>query len=172
MLDADGLVVRPVSGSGEALGCGTSGTAQGPWKFLQALATAFAEQGRGWDSAETYRTNGRTLRLLFNVATASEPPVTSVAEITITWWTRWAGDVHTRRVLSAIIRRAPGLPEATWVFLERPRRRPLARRGTRRKRAHTWEELKVIRDAAAATVRAGRRRIAANTAVLQQWCAS
>ncbi|MGW0868989.1 hypothetical protein ACWD3Z_00720 [Streptomyces sp. NPDC002740] len=47
--------------------------------------------------------------------------------------------------------------------------RPPARRGRRRKEAHTREELKTIRTAAAATVRAGRLRIAANTAVLQRW---
>jgi hypothetical protein len=55
------------------------------------------------------------------------------------------------------------------VFLQTPRRRPSARRGRRRKQAHTREELRRIRDAAAATVRAGRLRIAANAAVLQRW---
>ncbi|MFD7931619.1 hypothetical protein [Streptomyces sp. NPDC059742] len=55
------------------------------------------------------------------------------------------------------------------MLLQTPRRRPPARRGRPRKQAHTREELRRIRDAAAATVRAGRLRIAANTAVLQRW---
>ncbi len=55
------------------------------------------------------------------------------------------------------------------MFLQTPRRRPSTRRERPRKQAHAREELRWIRDAAAATVRAGRLRIAANTAVLQRW---
>ncbi|MFD8909322.1 hypothetical protein ACFV0K_31595, partial [Streptomyces sp. NPDC059586] len=61
------------------------------------------------------------------------------------------------------------VPEATRVPAGRPRRRPPARRGRPRKQAHTREELRRIRDAAAAAVRAGRLRIAANTGVLERW---
>ncbi|MEU2718022.1 hypothetical protein [Streptomyces sp. NPDC007205] len=122
-----------------------------------------AAQGRGWSSEDAFGTNASTLRLLFRDAAAAEPPVAATGQITVEWWKQWAGDVHVRRILAAVVRRALGVPEATRVFLETPRRRPPARRGQPRKQAHTREELHRIRGAAAATVRAGRLRIAANT---------
>jgi hypothetical protein len=169
VLDADGLVVRPVSGGGVELGVWDFRNSPGPVQFRRELVAALAAQGRGWDSAETYRSQAQTLRMFLKDAAEAELPITSIGEVTAQWWKQWAGDVHTRRVLAAVIRRAPGLPDATRAFLQTPRRRPPARRGTRRKQAHTRNELKVIRDAAAATVHASRRRIAANTAVLARW---
>ncbi|MFD4247301.1 hypothetical protein ACFWP3_37795 [Streptomyces sp. NPDC058525] len=126
-------------------------------------------QGRGWGSQDTYQTNAGALKLLFKDAASAEPPVAATGQVTVEWWKQWSGDIRVRRVLAAVIRRAPGVREATRVFMETPRRRPPARRGRPRKQAHTREELRRIRDAAAATVRAGRLRIAANTAVLQRW---
>ncbi|MBZ3908533.1 hypothetical protein [Streptomyces griseiscabiei] len=169
VLDADGLVLRPVSGDGKPLGVWDFRDGPGPVDFRRSLVAALAAQGRGWGSEDTYRTNARTLRLFLKAAAAAEPPVTSTGQITVEWWKKWSGDIHVRRVLAAVVRRAPGVPEATRVFMETPRRRPPARRGRRRKEAHTREELKTIRTGAAATVRAGRLRIAANTAVLQRW---
>ncbi|MFD8565150.1 hypothetical protein ACFV1N_48470 [Streptosporangium canum] len=169
VLDADGLVLRPVSGAGKPLGVWDFRDSPGPVDFRRDLVAALAAQGRGWGSEDTYRTNARTLRLFFKEAAAAEPPVTATGQITVEWWKKWTGEIHVRRVLAAVVRRAPGVPEATRVFMETPRRRPPARRGQRRKEAHTREELKTIRTAAAATVRAGRLRIAANTAVLERW---
>ncbi|MFB8776303.1 hypothetical protein [Streptomyces broussonetiae] len=169
VLDADGLVLRPVSGAGAPLGVWDFRDSPGPVNFRRALVAALAAQGRGWDSEATYSSNVGTLRLFFKDAAAAEPPLTTTAQITVEWWKHWTGDIHVRRVLAAVVRRAPGVPETTRVFLETPRRRPPARRGRRRKQAHTREELKAIRDAAAATVRAGRLRIAANTAVVERW---
>ncbi|MFI0220522.1 hypothetical protein [Streptomyces lydicus] len=169
VLDADGLVLRPVSGAGKPLGVWDFRDSPGPVDFRRALVAGLAAQGRGWGSEDTYQTNASTLRLLFRDAAAAEPPVTATGQITVEWWKQWTGDIHVRRVLAAVVRRAPGVPEATRVFLQTPRRRPPARRGRPRKQAHTREELRRIRDAAAATVRAGRLRIAANTVVLQRW---
>ncbi|QDO45841.1 hypothetical protein FNV62_55015 [Streptomyces sp. RLB3-17] len=169
VLDADGLVVRPVSGAGAPLGVWDFRGSPGPVDFRRALVAALAAQGRGWDSAATYGSNVGTLKLFFKDAAAAEPPITSTSQVTVEWWKQWTGGIHVRRVLAAVVRRAPGVPGATRAFLETPRRRPPARRGRRRKQAHTRQELKTIRDAAAATVRAGRLRIAANTAVLQRW---
>ncbi|OEJ22081.1 hypothetical protein AR457_40030 [Streptomyces agglomeratus] len=168
MLDADGLVLRPVSGAGNPLGVWDFRDSPGPVDFRRALVAALAAQGQGWGSEDTYRTIARTLRLFFKEAATAEPPVTSTEQITVEWWEE-VDRRHPCPPLAAVIRRAPGLPEATRVFMETPRRRPPARRGRRRKEAHTREELKTIRNAAAATVRAGRLRIAANTAVLQRW---
>ncbi|MEU8544534.1 hypothetical protein AB0C52_31835 [Streptomyces sp. NPDC048717] len=169
VLDADGLVIRPVSGAGKPLGVWDFRASPGPVDFRRALVAALAAQGRGWGSQDTYLTNVGALKLLFKDAAAAEPPVAATGQITVEWWKQWSGDIHVRRVLAAVVRRAPGVPEATRVFMERPRRRPPARRGRPRKQAHTREELRRIRDAAAATVRAGRLRIAANTAVLERW---
>jgi hypothetical protein len=169
VLDADGLVIRPVSGTGKPLGVYDFRDSPGPVDFWRELVAGLAAQGRGWGSEDTYQTNASTLRLLFRDAAAAEPPVAATGQITVEWWKKWTGDIHVRRVLAAVVRRAPGVPEATRVFLQTPRRRPSARRGRRRKQAHTREELRRIRDAAAATVRAGRLRIAANAAVLQRW---
>ncbi|OEV10549.1 hypothetical protein [Streptomyces nanshensis] len=169
VLDADGLVIRPVSGAGVPLGVWDFRDSPGPVDFRRALVAALAEQGQGWDSAATYGSNVGTLRLFFKDAAAAEPPITTTSQITAEWWKQWTGDLHIRRVLAAVVRRARGVPETTRSFMETPRRRPPARRGTRRKQAHTREELKAIRDAAAATVRAGRLRVAANTAVLERW---
>ncbi|MFF3342957.1 hypothetical protein [Streptomyces flavidovirens] len=169
VLDADGLVIRPVSGTGKPLGVWDFRDSPGPVDFRRALVAALAAQGRGWGSQDTYQTNASTLKLLFKHPAAAEPPVAATEQITVEWWKQWSGDIHVRRVLAAVVRRAPGVPEATQVFMETPRRRPSARRGCPRKQAHTREELRRIRDAAAATVRAGRLRIAANIAVLQRW---
>ncbi|MFB8290201.1 hypothetical protein [Kitasatospora purpeofusca] len=170
VVDPDGLVVRPVSGAGAELGVWDFRACPGPEDFRRPLVAALAEQGRGWDSADTWRTGARTLRLFLKDAAAADPPITSADRITTDWWKTWAGDVHTRRVLAAVLRRVPDLPEATRAFLDKPRRRPPARRAAeRRKQAHTRAELATVRAAAAATVRAGRRRIAANTALLERW---
>ncbi|MFE5372774.1 hypothetical protein [Streptomyces mirabilis] len=169
VLDADGLVARPISGAGVALGVWDFRASPGPEDFRRQLVAALAAQGAGWDSADTWRTMVRTLRLFLKDAATAEPPITSAAQISVDWWKQWTGDVHTRRVLAAVVRRAPDVPESTRMFLQTPRRRPPARRGRRRKKAHTQEELRTIRDAAAATVRGARLRIAENTAVLERW---
>lgn len=63
----------------------------------------------------------------------------------------------------------PGRQRRPGRSLQTPRRRPPARRGQPRKQAHTREELRRVPDAAAATVRAARLRIAATTTVLERW---
>ncbi|MFD8907239.1 hypothetical protein, partial [Streptomyces sp. NPDC059586] len=78
MLDADGLVIRPVSGAGKPLGVWDFRASPGPVDFRQALVTA---QGRGWGSEDTYQMNASTLRLLFRDAAASEPPVAATGQI-------------------------------------------------------------------------------------------
>ncbi|AZP22897.1 hypothetical protein EJC51_46860 [Streptomyces aquilus] len=137
VLDADGLVIRPVSGAGKPLGVWDFRDSPGPVDFRRALVAALAAQGRGWGSQDTYQTNTSTLKLLFKHAAAAEPPVTATEHITVEWWKQWSGDIHVRRVLAAVVRRAPGVPEATRVFMETPRRRPPARRGRRRHASNT-----------------------------------
>ncbi len=71
-------------------------------------------------------------------------------------------------MLAAVLRRVPDLPEVTRVFMEKPQRQSAARRVGGSKQAHTRAELTTVR-AAAAAARAGRLRIAANTALLERW---
>ncbi|MGW0314077.1 hypothetical protein [Streptomyces flavidovirens] len=54
VLDADGLVIRPVSGTGKPLGVWDFRDSPGPVDFRRALVAALAAQGRGWGSQDTY----------------------------------------------------------------------------------------------------------------------
>ncbi|WP_327075047.1 hypothetical protein OG196_39645 [Kitasatospora purpeofusca] len=169
VIDADGLVVRPVSGAGAELGVWDFRDCPGPEDFRRPLVAALVEQGRDWDSADTWRSQARMLRMFFREAAAADPPIASAGQVTTDWWKAWVGDAHNRRVLAAVLRRVPDLPEVTRVFMEKPQRQSAARRVRGSKQAHTRAELTTVRAAAAATVRAGRLRIAANTALLERW---
>ncbi|TFV30090.1 hypothetical protein E4K10_47805 [Streptomyces sp. T1317-0309] len=172
VLDEDGLVIRPISGAGKPLGVYDFRDSPGPIDFRRALVAGLAAQGGGWSSEDTYQTNASTLRLLFRDAAAAEPPVAATKQARSQvggWWSMDRRDPRRPWSLAAGgVRRAPGAGGDAGVPADAARRPP-ARRGRPRKQAHTREELRRIRDAAAATVRAGRLRIAANTAVLQRW---
>lgn len=86
MLDADGLVLRPVGGAGKPLGVRDFRAGPGPVDFRRALVAALAAQGRGWGSRDTYQSNVGALKLLFKDAAAAEPPVAATGQITVEWW--------------------------------------------------------------------------------------
>ncbi|WP_181649900.1 hypothetical protein [Streptomyces sp. WAC00263] len=171
MLDATGLIVRPVGEHGEALGTWDFTDAAGPESFRRELVVLFARYGRArWTSESSYETSARVGRKFLRDAAAAEPPITAVDQISVAWWKSWNQGVSGRRNFRSVLQASDRLPEATRAYMATPRRRPVTvRRSVGAKRAHSKAELKMVRDAAAATVRSARLRIEENVALVERW---
>ncbi|WP_405450621.1 hypothetical protein OG350_27010 [Streptomyces achromogenes] len=171
VLDPTGLVVRAVGEHGEDLGTWDFTDAAGPESFRREMVALFARYGRArWTSRETYRTRARTLHRFLQDAAAAEPPITAVDQISVSWWKQWSRGTQGRRYLGPVLKDSAHLPEQTRAYLAAWRRRPAVdRQGAKPKRAHSRAELKTVRDAAAATVRAARLRIEESVALMERW---
>ncbi|WHM36281.1 hypothetical protein [Streptomyces sp. BPTC-684] len=165
------MAVRAVGEHGEDLGTWDFTDAAGPESFRRELVVLFARHGRArWTSKETYRTRARILRRFLRDAAAAEPPITAVHQVSVTWWKQWSQVSQGRRDFGPVLKDSVQLPEQTRAYLETWRRRPVAdRQAAKPKRAHSKAELKAVRDAAAATVRAARLRIQDNVALMERW---
>lgn len=171
VLDPTGLIVRAVGEHGEDLGTWDFTDMAGPESFRREMVVLFARHGRArWTSRETYRMRARILRRFLRDAAAAEPPITAVHQISVTWWKQWSQVSQGRRDFGPVLKDSAQLPEQTRAFLEAWRRRSVAdRQAAQPKRAHSKAELKAVRDAAAATVRAARLRIEESVALMERW---
>ncbi|PWI06886.1 hypothetical protein DIZ27_31225 [Streptomyces sp. NWU339] len=129
-----------------------------------------ARHGRArWTSEATYGTASKTLRKFLRDAAAAEPPITTVDQINVFWWKSWSQDIAVRRSFGSVLQTSPRLPTETRSYMAAPRRKPTAEKKTAPKHAHSKADLKAVRDAAAATVRSARLRIAKNVTLMEQW---
>lgn len=172
MLSADGLVVSVVGEDGRDNGTydfrDVAGT--GPLKGeLVAVFARLAWSAGTWTTAGTCRANARALRRFLRFAADHVPPVTCTAQITTAVWNQWRlsagrgpyGDVGlVRRLLREV-----ALPAGVRAVVDARARKPPQGKVA----SYTFEEFRLIRDAARRTVAAVDARIGEGVRLLDDW---
>lgn len=170
IVDATGLVVRPVGQGGEDLGTYDFSMSPGALVLRKELAAAFARRARShWDSAASCYTYAKSVQhFLRKISAYDNPPIASVCDLTPEAWKAWSelpGSTVRVRHLSLLLRELPGLPTA--VLTASSKRRQFV--AAKPKKSFTRSEMKRIRDAAAHTVRRTAARISSNLELLARW---
>ncbi|MFJ5817488.1 hypothetical protein ACIQGT_26850 [Streptomyces sp. NPDC093108] len=169
IVDASGLVVRPVGENGEDLGTYDYSDVPGAETLRRELAAAFAKRARAyWDSEASCTTYDKSLRHFLERMATLDHPVEKLSELTVEVWTTWAGapggSVRAKH-LSVLLREAPSVPAAVAAEMTKRRRFVAAKP----KKSLSGSEMKRVRSVAAHTVRRAEQRIRVNLALLEQW---
>lgn len=169
IVDASGLVVRPLGEKGEDLGTYDYSALPGSQTLRREVAAAFARQARAhWNSEASCTSYDRSVRHFLRTMAEVEPPVESLSELTAEIWKAWAeapGGFFRAKHLSVLLRKAPGVPAAAAAVMTKRRRFVAAKP----KKSLTGTEMKRVRQVAAHTVRRAEQRIATNLALLERW---
>ncbi|WP_030621583.1 hypothetical protein [Streptomyces fulvoviolaceus] len=169
IVDASGLVVRPVGQGGEDLGTYDYSVLPGSQTLRREVAGAFSRRAKAhWDSAQSCTSYDRSVRHFLRSMAAVEPPVGSLSELTPEVWKAWAeapgGYIRAKHV-GVLLQQVPGVPQAVVAQMSKRRRQV----GARPKKSLSSAEMKGVRSAAAHTVRRAERRISGNHALLERW---
>lgn len=165
MVDASGLVANAVSQDGKESASFDFGDLPGPVEFRRELVAAFAGNIRTrWHSPESWRKHAAVVREFLEFAAERQPPVTAVDEITAKVWEDWK-TTEWRRSLRTTLRATATLTGSARAAMDVVHRgyqpQPLA--------TYSAADIKELRRAAAATVRAACLRIEGNVALMERW---
>jgi hypothetical protein len=171
ILSTDGLVVTVVGEDGRDNGRYDFRDAAGAdalKRELVAMFAALASAAGTWTTAGTCRAYAKVLRRFLRFAADHAPPVTRAAEIPPGVWHAWQlgvgggpfGDVGlVRRLLREV-----ALPAATRAVETRSRKPPRGQVAS-----YTFEEFRLIRDAARRAVTAAETRIGDGARLVDEW---
>jgi hypothetical protein len=165
MVDASGLVVNAVSQDGRESASFDFGGLPGPVEFRRELVAAFAGNIRTrWHSPESWRKHAAVVREFLEFAAEQQPAVTAVDEITAKVWEDWK-TTEWRRSLRTTLRCTATLTGSARDAMD------VVHRGYQPQPLATYSpaDIKALRQAATATVRAACLRIEANLALLERW---
>jgi hypothetical protein len=172
ILSTDGLVVTVVGEDGRDNGSYDFRDAAGADQLKRELVAVFAALASAagtWTTAGTCRAYAKVLRRFLRFAADHTPPVTRAAEITSGVWRAWQlsvgggpfGDVGlVRRLLREV-----ALPAATRAVVEARSRKPPQGQVA----SYTFEEFRLIRDAARRAVTAAETRIGEGARLVEDW---
>jgi hypothetical protein len=172
MLSADGLVVAVVGEDGRDNGTYDFTNAAGAGQLKLELVAVFARLASSagtWTTAGTCRVNARALRRFLRFAADHLPPVTCTGEITATAWNEWRLSVgHGPHGAVGLVRRLlreVSLPAGTRAAVDARSRKPPQGQVA----SYTFEEFRLIRDAARRTVSAVEARIGEGVTLVDDW---
>jgi hypothetical protein len=172
MLSADGLVVSVVGEDGRDNGTYDFTDAAGAGQLKHELVAVFARLASSagtWTTARTCRVNARALRRFLRFAADRVPSVTCTGEITPTVWNEWRLSVgHGPHGTVGLVRRMlreVALPAAARAAVDARSRKPAPGQVA----SYTFEEFRLIRDAARRTVTAVEARIGEGVRLVGDW---
>ncbi|MEU8699194.1 hypothetical protein AB0C61_16285 [Streptomyces sp. NPDC048680] len=168
VVDETGLVVSPTGQAGEPLGVFDFNALPGPESLRRELAGGFAARARRkWTSESTCRTHFKALGVFAREAARRDPPLESLDRLGSAEWKafRQAYKGAGGKIPVVLLETGRLSAKAKTAVESRGKKTPKAKN----KRTLTRPELRMVRDAAARTVRSAVLRIEDNRRQLARW---